>query len=347
MATGQASAASAVHAPSWFDALADWIDRGSRRRFWVYGAVFFACLCLVFGPGWIAREGADLHLVPFHLVLAGTAAYMLFFMHATRRWLARGHDLLADLVDMSPEEFHAWRLKITTTPAAPTLAFGIAAGAGATLLLLPLARRPELGLFQSPGATVAHLALLAFTSFVIATYVCRAGYRTVWSRRLHEAHLKVDLLRPEPLFAQTGVLARGGSTLIAYTVLWIVTAPGAFEHLGFVVTAGIVNAIAVLLYLVPLLRFHRMLVAEKRKLLLAAYDRARHTSAEVHDALRSGRLDVLDPLSKGLAGLQVEISLLERLSTWPWHPELSRVTLTALFVPVALYVIQRVLQGWL
>lgn len=347
MATARAPIDPSTSLQSWFDTLTAWIDRGPAIRYAVYAFVALVSMGLMFGPSLLSGAWADLQLVPFHLVFAFTAAYMLFFMHATKGWLASAHEELRDLLDVTPDEFSTWRARITNTPAGPTIAIGAFGGASITMLLLPLLQRPELGLFATPVAGTAHFALLALTSFVIATYLCRAAYRMVWTRRLHETHLKVDLLRPEPLFAQTGVLARGGLTLMGYSLLWILTAPGAFEHVGFVVMATVVNVIAVSLYVAPLLRFHRMLAAEKRGLIVAAHERSREASNALHEALRSHRLDVMDPLSKGLAALQSEVALLERLSTWPWHPELSRVTVTALLVPTTLWVIQRILQGWL
>ena len=204
MVTGRLPRETSVPAQSWFDALTDWIDRGPKRRYAVYLAIF----------------------------------------------AASAHDELRDLLDLTPGDVARWRTLVTTTPAGSTLAFGLVGGAVAASLLLPLAQRPELGLFDSAIAAAAHGVLLGLTCFVIATYMRRAAYRSSRSRRLHHEHLRVDLLRPGPLFSQTGVIARGGATLVAYSVLWILTAPGAFEHPGFIVMAIVVNAIAVILWLI-------------------------------------------------------------------------------------------------
>lgn len=163
--------------------------------------------------------------------------------------------------------------------------------------------------------------------------MCRSLYRIVEVRRLHARHLRVDLFRPEQLFSQTGVAARGGLTLIVYTLAWVATVPGRLENLGFVVLASLINIAAVSLYVVPLFRLHGLLVSEKRRRIGAANESVRTLSERVHAAVASNELSEMDALSKGLAALQTEIAVLERASTWPWHPELSRVTVTAVGGP--------------
>lgn len=332
---------------SWFDAFTEWVDAAPRRRTWVYHAAWIAASILLFVP-LVIENGAFLRAArPFHLVFAGTAAYMAFFMHLTKRGVDASLLEIAHLVDLDADDFARLRRRITTTPTIPTLLVSAAFAVVGTLLLMPLAERPQLGLFGNRWAAVAHGALLVSTSFVIGTFVCRSIYRIAEMRRLHTHHLRVDVFHPEPLFSQTSVAARGGLTLILYTLAWIATVPGGLENFGFIALATLINLFAVALYVIPLLRLHGLLDDEKRRLIGDAYDRVRSVSDRLHTAVGSLDLRDVDPLGKGLAALQTEIALLERVSTWPWHPELSRVTLTAFLAPVLLWVLQRLLQSWL
>lgn len=333
--------------PSWFDALTAWVDAARRTRTWVYHAAWIVGSALLIVPLAIDGEGSIHAIRPFHLVLAGTAAYMAFFMHLTKRGFDASLQEIEHLVELGACEFARLRRRVTTTPAIPTLVTSVAFAVVGTLLLMPLATRPELGLFATRWATVTHGTLLVVTSFVIGTFVCRSIYRIAEMRRLHTQHLRVDIFHPEPLYSQTAVAARGGLTLILYTLAWIATVPGGLENVGFVALAMLVNIFAVALYVVPLLRLHALLVAAKRERIGAAYDQVRALSDRLHAAIGSNAAGAIDPLGKGLSALQTEIALLEAVPTWPWHPELSRVTVTAFLAPFLLWSFQRLLQSWL
>lgn len=332
---------------SWFDAFTEWVDAAPRKRMWVYHAAWIAASVLLIGPLLVAN-GASIRVAhPFHLVLAGTAVYMAYFMHLTKRGFDASLRDIGHLTDLDAHDFARIRRRITTTPAVPTLLVSVAFAAVGTVLLMPLAARPELGLSETYWAAVAHGTLLFVTSFMIGTFVCRSVYRIAEMRKLHAHHLRVDLFHPELLFSQTAVAARGGLSLILYTMAWIATLPGGLENIGFVVLATLINTFAVALYIIPLLRLHALLVAERRRRIGRAYDSFRAVSDRLHAMVGSEALDGVDTLDKALAALQTEIVLLERVPTWPWHPELSRITLTAFLGPVLLWLLQRVLQHWL
>jgi len=52
----------------------------------------------------------------------------------------------------------------------------------------------------------------------------------------------------------------------------------------------------------------------------------------------------IDALKDALDSLMVEQGVLSKVSTWPWEPEAARVVVTALLVPVGLWIVTRVLQ---
>lgn len=105
--------------------------------------------------------------------------------------------------------------------------------------------------------------------------------------------------------------------------------------------------IAIAQYLPSFLRLHRLLVVEKRRMIAAAYRRARTVVGAVHERIDAREFDDLDALANGPVTLQSEIALIERISTWPWHLEPMCVTACAVLVPVLLWVAQRALRTWL
>jgi len=52
----------------------------------------------------------------------------------------------------------------------------------------------------------------------------------------------------------------------------------------------------------------------------------------------------MDELHDTMAGLEIEYSALTRIPTWPWQPETLRRFITALLLPVVVFILQFVLQ---
>jgi hypothetical protein len=95
----------------------------------------------------------------------------------------------------------------------------------------------------------------------------------------------------------------------------------------------------------PLLGIHRLLVQEKGRLLDEAALRFQATLAELHRRVDSGQLEGMDDLHKAMASLEIELSALDRVPTWPWRPETMRLLITALALPLLVWIVQYVLQS--
>jgi hypothetical protein len=52
----------------------------------------------------------------------------------------------------------------------------------------------------------------------------------------------------------------------------------------------------------------------------------------------------MEAIKHTLDGLIAERGVLEKVSTWPWEPETVRVVVTALLLPVVLWIITRILE---
>ena len=57
----------------------------------------------------------------------------------------------------------------------------------------------------------------------------------------------------------------------------------------------------------------------------------------------AGQLDRVDPLNKVLGALEAENGELTRVATWPWTPGTLRGLLGTVLLPIALWLLQRLL----
>ena len=54
--------------------------------------------------------------------------------------------------------------------------------------------------------------------------------------------------------------------------------------------------------------------------------------------------DEMDKVLKTVDGAERQIAILERIPTWPWQPGTLRGVVTALFLPILLWLITRILE---
>jgi hypothetical protein len=94
----------------------------------------------------------------------------------------------------------------------------------------------------------------------------------------------------------------------------------------------------------PLLGLHRLLVEEKERLLDEAALRFEAAIVELHQRMDSGKLEGMTDMNMAIASLELEQNALNRIPTWPWQPETVRWLVTALVLPLGLWIIQFVLQ---
>ena len=65
---------------------------------------------------------------------------------------------------------------------------------------------------------------------------------------------------------------------------------------------------------------------------------------ELRQRVDSRNLEGIDDLKRIIAALEIEEDALNKVSTWPWQPETVRYLVTALFLPLVLWIVQFLLQ---
>jgi len=181
---------------------------------------------------------------------------------------------------------------------------------------------------------------------VLFCFVAQLVRQTRTIRRVLARETAVDIYRPGPLHALAALSARMGIGLVLLTtVISIFTAPAKIDPSLIVTTllpfVGVPVAIAVVTFLVPLYGTHGRLVEEKQRLEADADTRLRGLVAEINQFIDSRRLGEVEPLNKALGAVIQQRDLVSRLSTWPWSTGTARALITAILLPVLLFVIQR------
>ena len=159
---------------------------------------------------------------------------------------------------------------------------------------------------------------------------------------------KIDLYRRQPLY--------GFSNLTALKAVGLIILPLGFLFLNRVDILNdpivlsiylVISLIAVLSFLLPQIGMHHLQNEEKDRLLDEASKRYEIAVLLLHNYVDKGNYDDVMNLSMAISSLEQEIKRIEKMPTWPWEPETFRWLITAMVLPLLVWVAQYFLSQWL
>jgi hypothetical protein len=331
--------------PSWVDRFTGWVDRRPGPNWTYYAGLGLALLLVQIIIVWLEGVRPMGIFLPHYGFLAAMISYFMALFPYLDNRADSALTTLRPTLKASEEEYSQLRYQLTTLPARPTL---LASLAGVIAINLITA------LFGAPTSFVALAAIspmsaaLLYFTYMVAWWVFGALlYHTVRTMRLinriYTTHVRINLFGMSPLYAFSSVTALTAVSLTFSTYAWL-----AINLLFDPMSIGIAVVITVLglaTFAWPLLGIHRLLVKEKERLLEEGSRRLEATIADLHQRVDSGELEGMMDLNMTIAGLEMEQNALNRIPTWPWQPETVRLLVTALLLPLGLWVVQIVLQA--
>lgn len=275
-------------------------------------------------------------------------------------WLAFGLVAYSDLIDSSHAaleefrstleigdgEFRLIRDRFVTVPRAwgwlvvPAIPF--------TFLFMsfrpPIPAPAELAAILRPI-----LILLGSVTFTVLFHLIVIVIRVL--RLINQLYARVgeiNIFNLQDLYALSALSARIG-------VIFIIA--GTFSYIANVVISGgepqveiavffitLNTVMAILLFLLPLLGIHRKLSKVKQSVSRANNSVIDTTLRRLHERSESSQLDEM-PLIQSQVGALMEFRrVIDQISTWPWRPQTLRGFITAISLPIAVWLIQQYLS---
>lgn len=330
------------YAPSWLHSLVAFVERLPGPSWVVYVVTWVVATLLwhaqVWSNGQVALGAFDRtsafwgFLAP---ALLWSAAYM-------ERVAAAAFDAFRPALTIPAEESAGLRYALIVLPARPALTITI---------LAVLLTGADIAFSGSPNYAGLPLPMLVLSFVVQSVYVSvmfqllyRLIRQTGLVRRTLATSVAIDIFRPGPLNAFATLTSRPGAvlTLVVASSLLAVPLP---SDLGgylvgwapYVVVPPVIAAIA---FIVPLTGVHAALVEQKERLLDAAGLRLQAVLQAMDRDVEAGDLARADAWNKTLANLQAERQILASLPTWPWSTATLRGFVSAVLLPLALFVVQ-------
>jgi hypothetical protein len=349
---GRDSAAVAPYPQSWVDSLVGWFERLPGPTWAAY--VIFVGLF----TAWVAIEAAFsarglFNQDPAYFMYGILQAAPLVLYHLLSRGAIAAFEAFRPATDFDDATARRVQLELSTTPAVPAIIVSVLAALAYLALFIAV---PEgIDIAGQPPLYVAMRILgevmFMFTVAFVSLYLLVRQLRLV--ARLHHSVARVDLLQPAPLHAMARLTARGAIILLAFQLVALLPLPNVADNVRFFITLFFVPFMVVPIagFFVPLRGMQSLLQREKRRRLAEVSSRIDSTIGSLHltvdeetggprdaEQLRVAQLRI-DGLNKALTSLLQERDFLSRLPTWPWDTSTLRAVVSAVAVPILLFVV--------
>jgi hypothetical protein len=346
-ANSTSASESPAYAPSWIDHLTAGVARLPGPSWSYYlglGLFLFALQTAVLWAEGALPISSTVHRV--HGFLAAAIALFLLLFHYLDQRASGALKVLRPTLKVCDKEYAELHHRFTTLPMRLTLLASLVALTFMALIetIGEHYHLDPLNSFPISGHTLRFLYWVAWWLFGAFLYHTVRQLRLI--DRIYTERTHINLFRMKPLWALSNLtaLTAGSLTMIPYGFVLVNPRIDWTEDpvvLGFYL---VITFFAAATFIWPQLGIHRLQVAEKERLLDEANQRFETTILEMHQRIDSGQLEKITDLNMVLASLEIEKSALRRIATWPWEPEVVRLLVTALAMPLGLWLIQVILQ---
>jgi len=334
------------YAPSWADRLIWWLEGLPIPTWLAFGLLTAGCFAYVMvlailSERVISTVGLRLAAISFLPVLS------LSLMRHLNQVASEALDRFSPLLKLSARAADQLRRRVTTLPERPvTFIVGVVIVA----TLFGAATAPAN--FEIEGTSVvASLMLISFASLVGSSYMLltfQIVRQLIMVESVHRQARRIDLFDTGPLYAFSRLTSQASLGLLALVALLVATNPqfvtASSSQLVTATAIGLYGGLgvaAIASFALPLYGLHQRIAEEKERLQADADARLKSLLGALHEDASKLDLSRADGLNKLLGSALQEREVLARLPTWPWQATTLRGFMSALLLPVAVYVLAR------
>lgn len=324
------------------------LDRLPGHGWWV--VALFALALIAWGLGTLWATGQ----IPFGELDLNVIILSAYGPYALGAMMLGLHVALGALQTFWPAtgwpraDQRAWIYQFKNAPARLEV---VAMGLGVVGALAALIAAPATVLPSTTNSLDYYLAIVPIfiAGYGLASVGIIVSARWLWLvMRIHREATAIDPFDRAPLYAFSRLTVLAGlAYVIAIYYTFTVNAAyqvGNVPSLAFL-GANIVAGVAA--FVVPLWGIHTRIAREKEALLHDVEQRIERVAAELYSDIDAGSFDAAGKYSSLLSILGTLRERIAHLPTWPWPPNLFRGFVTALLLPILIFVLTRVISTYL
>ena len=332
---------------SWFDAAVRWFERLPGPPVAAIAAITVVLALPLHLAEWF-DDPARLSVHPDLVIGAATPGLFLWVALVLNRAAVGALDRLRPALDPSesPEAIAADLVRTPGPLAIAAVVVGLVGGISSVL------QSPaNWGIDPAhPGARqMAALVLSAGTEVLLIGLLAHVLHQLRVVTRVHRTSVRIDLFHLQPLYAFSTLTARTGITLIVLVVTLIVAlsaTTGALLITGasdLAITASIFG-VAIACFVLPLLGLHGRIADAKEVGLADAQGTLGIVLREVRARVARGDLEGAAKLKDATLAAESGVAAIVKISTWPWRTETLRAFVSAVLLPIGLFLVYELLR---
>jgi hypothetical protein len=201
-------------------------------------------------------------------------------------------------------------------------------------------------LVPPPGPISAPVSVVVacLANFVVGVFIYHTLRQLRLVSRIHATMTRVSLFQRDPLYAFSGLTARTGSGYLLAVSLGILPRSGAAVQSPLTAVAPVLLlGLALATFILPLLSSHRLLLEEKRCWQADLERRIETAMTNLHQRIAAEDIKDLGQVKTVLDSLVAEREILAKIPTWPWRPGMLAGFVSAISLPVIVWLVQQLL----
>lgn len=336
----QQSAGAAPYPPSFLDRFMTFIRRLPGPHGPTYLLLFILQSTLVHVVAWATGWRPAFTFIPIALVfplwLWAPLAIMTYLNSVSREALAG----FSPLLDLEQGKLKRLEHEFTVMPARPVILSGLFWLVIYALLTVVTfeAFYVAYGLGTLLSAVFIAEGLVSFLTGSAIYYHSLRQLRLVNLTVRMAAHF--DLFRLDPVYAFSRLTSRIGVSWMVMLSLTLLLFPIQLAKGPILAVLALQVVLAIAAFVLPLWFVNRRLVAEKRRLQAEHNRRVESTLRRLHRCLDGEDLGEAEQLDHAMTALDAERDVLAGIPTWPWRTATLTGFLSAIVLPIALFLIQ-------
>jgi hypothetical protein len=334
------------YTPSWLDRFTDWIE-GLPGRSWIAYLILFLLLGLqnqiaawIFGT--LPVGEFDIYLFLYHLF----TFEILFFSKFLDKDAERALKEFRPVLDSPDDVFSRILFEFTNLPARPVFVLTILGGLFGSYYAYSL----EINImkeFQLTFYTAYGFIAFAIPMSLMVIFCYRIVRQLQNVSRLTSTIPKIDLFNLDPIYALSSHTAKTGLIFLflIYTNIWV--NPESIQLPTAIISITVISILSFLAFIVPLMGINRRLVKEKRGMRREVNHRLKMAFVQADRDFNNLELGEMDELEKTVAIFERQKEFVEKLPTWPWQPATLRGFLSAVTLPLIIWIVQEIVKSTL
>jgi len=334
--------------PGPFSRLLAWLLASPGRGWWA--VLLTVVVLLAWGNGvlWVSGQLAIGALDTDVTVLVAYAPYGLAALLLGLPVALQALETFWPATGWPEDERRVWIYQFTNTPARielPALLLGSVGG------LAALVATPSSIVATKPDSLDYYLAVapLFIAGYAMAALAFVISTRWLWLvTRIHREAEAVDPFDRAPVYAFSRLTVTTGLVYVV-AVYYTFTMNAAYQvgNVPSLAFMAVVLVAGLAAFVLPLWGIHGRIVREKEQLAREVERRIDSVAGVLYADIDSGSYEAAGTYSGLLATLGSLRERVAHLPTWPWPPNLFRGFVTALLLPIVIFILTRVISTYL